>query len=81
MKNAIEPVVAKQIMIENSDYSDVDIVSLDLYEYAEKDTIQEYIIVTVDYILKSDNNNTRNMKKYDIVYDILTRECISIKEH
>lgn len=27
------------------------------------------------------NNNTRNMKKYDIVYDILTRECISIKEH
>lgn len=81
MKNAIEPVVAKQIMVENSDYSDVDIVSLDLYEYAEKDTIQEYIIVTVDYILKSDNNNTRNMKKYDIVYDILTRECISIKEH
>lgn len=80
MKNAIEPVVAKQIMVENSDYSDVDIVSLDLYEYAEKDTIQEYIIVTVDYILKSDNNNTRNMKKYDIVYDILTRECISIKE-
>ena len=81
MKNAIEPVVAKQIMVENSDYSDVDIVSLDLYEYAEKDTNQEYIIVTVDYILKSDNNNTRNMKKYDIVYDILTRECISIKEH
>ncbi len=80
MKNAIEPVVAKQIMVENSDYSDVDIVSLDLYEYAEKDTNQEYIIVTVDYILKSDNNNTRNMKKYDIVYDILTRECISIKE-
>lgn len=81
MKNAIEPVVAKQIMVENSDYSDVDIVSLDLYEYAEKDTNQEYIIVTVDYILKSDNNSTRNMKKYDIVYDILTRECISIKEH
>ena len=81
MKDAIEPVVVKQIMAENSDYKDVDVISLDLYEYAEKDNIQEYIIVTADYILKNDDNILRDMKKYDIIYNILTRECQSIKEH
>ena len=81
VKNNTYNVCSYVLPVRKGDYSDVDIVSLDLYEYAEKDTNQEYIIVTVDYILKSDNNNTRNMKKYDIVYDILTRECISIKEH